>query len=378
MRSENGDPRPRLIILGIRGVPAAHGGFETFAERLSLHLQQRGWDITVYCQGSESGAIACDEWAGITRIHVPTRLGGAWGTIEFDAKATRDVVSRPGLLLTLGYNTGFLSHWLALRGRHNLINMDGFEWKRAKYGAAKKAFLWINERLAARAGTWLIADHPGIAEHLSSRAPAERIAMIPYGGDDVRDAATAPLAALELEPNRYFTLIARPEPENSVLEIVTAFSRRLRGQKLVVLGQYHRSIPYQARVLEAASEEVIFPGAIYDKVILSALRGHNRAYLHGHTVGGTNPSLVEAMGAGSAVIAHDNRFNRWVLDEGGLFFANIDECDHQITRLIEDDHLCEALRTASRRRWQANFTWERILEQYETLLSEAHATMLRT
>jgi glycosyltransferase involved in cell wall biosynthesis len=360
---------PHVIILGIRGIPAAHGGFETFAERLASYLHERGWRVTVYCQGSPTGRRMEDNWNGIRRIHLPVKLDGSVGTIEFDLKCVMDVARLPGTILTLGYNTGFLSAWLRLRNRRNLVNMDGLEWKRAKYSAPQKAYLWINERLAAWGGASLIADHPQIARHLETRVPAAKITMIPYGSDRIAAADPAPLAALGLEPGGFFSLVARPVPENSVLEIVRAFSAQPRGVKLALLGNYTPDVAYEAAVRTAAGPEVVFTGAIYDRDTLAALRGHSIAYLHGHQVGGTNPSLVEALGAGSPVIAHDNAFNRWVAGDAAVYFSNVDRCAEAITRVLHDAALRDTLGAAARRRWESTFTWDDVLEQYlQTLL----------
>lgn len=361
-------PLRSLIILGIRGVPATHGGFETFAERLARHLRARGWDITVYCQGSPTGRREEDMWEGIRRIHIPVHARAAWGTIEFDMRAAADALKRPGTILTLGYNTGFLSAYLRLRGRVNIVNMDGLEWKRAKYSALARAFLWVNERLAARAGNTLIADHPAIADHLATRVPPAKTIVSPYGSDRLLDMSTAPLAGFGVEPGGFFTLIARPEPENSVLEIVRAFSRRRRGLKLLVLGAYDFGIPYHVAVLNAAGPEVVMPGAVYDRRIVDALRVHSIAYLHGHQVGGTNPSLVEALGAGNAIIAHDNRFNRWVAGRSALYFSSEDQISDHIDRLVSCAALRAELRAAAVTRWRAAFTWDKVLSGYEDLI----------
>lgn len=361
-------------------MPAAHGGFETFAERLAPWMLEQGWNVTVYCQGSETGKRYEDSWNGIRRIHLPVRRDGAIGTIEFDIAATRDALKIPGVILTLGYNTGFLSSWLRLCGRTNIINMDGLEWKRAKYSLGAKIYLWINERLAAHAGNRLIADHPVIGDHLATRVARDKITMIPYGSTEIDAADPALLAPLGVEPGKFFTVIARPEPENSVLEIVSAFSRRPRGAKLVLLGNYDRSRPFEASVLDAAGDEVVNPGAIYDHAIVAALRYHSIAYIHGHQVGGTNPSLVEALGAGNPIIAHDNPFNRWVAGDAALFFGDVDQCDHAIDALLSDDAKLAAMRSAARERWAAAFTWPQVLQQYQSTLesfvpvASAHAS----
>jgi glycosyltransferase involved in cell wall biosynthesis len=363
--------RPHLIILGIRGLPAAHGGFETFAERLAPYFQEHGWHVTVYCQGSASGERMEDEWEGIKRIHIPVKRMGSAGTIEFDIKCVHDVENISGTILTLGYNTGFLSAWLRLRGRINLINMDGLEWKRRKYSWGARAYLWLNERLAAFSGSMLIADHPAIADHLATRVSRSKIVMIPYGSDQIVEAEPKPLASLGLEPGQFFTLIARAVPENMILEIVRAFSSKSRGVKLALLGRYDMSDPYEAAVLLAASPEVVFTGGIYDRSTLAALRYHSIAYLHGHQVGGTNPSLVEALGAGNAVIAHDNIFNRWVAGTAALYFTDQISCTEAIDLILSDDKMRKALGTAARTRWHAEFTWPSILDRYQSAINDS-------
>lgn len=359
----------KLIILGIRGIPAAHGGFETFAARLSPWLRDNDWDVTVYCQGSVSGKREEDYWEGIRRIHIPVRRQGSIGTIEFDCKAASDALHQPGKILTLGYNTGFLNTWLKLRGRQSIINMDGLEWKRNKYGIGQRAYLWINEHLAAWSGEILIADHPEIADHLATRISRSKIAMIPYGADKITAAEPSPLKLLNLEPGCFFTLIARAVPENSVLELVKAFSAKARGVKLALLGSYDRAVPYQAAVLNAASTEVIFTGGIYDQPTLEALRFHSIAYLHGHQVGGTNPSLVEALGAGNAVIAHENRFNKWVAGAAGIYFTDVAEAQAAIDLVLEQPAILERMRHKARERHKEDFTWENVLESYQSILS---------
>lgn len=357
-----------ISILGIRGIPASHGGFETFAERLAIYLRDRDWLVTVYCQGSETGKRMEDEWEGIRRVHTPVRLNGIPATIEFDMKSTADAVRSGDKLLTLGYNTGFLSSWVRARKRVNFINMDGLEWKRAKYSTGAKSYLWINERLAASAGTRLIADHPVIADHLATRVSREKIDVIPYGSDGIDYADPTPLAPLGLEQGKFVSLIARPEPENSILEIVQAFSAKPRGIKLAVLGNYNRDHTYQSKVLDAAGDEVVFTGAIYEKPIVNAIRFYGLAYAHGHQVGGTNPSLVEALGAGNPVIGHDNPFNRWVAGDACAYFKDRQDCEALLDQLLTDPDRLRAMSVAARARWQEEFTWDKILSAYAMLL----------
>jgi glycosyltransferase involved in cell wall biosynthesis len=162
--------------------------------------------------------------------------------------------------------------------------------------------------------------------------------------------------------------IARAEPENSILEIVQGFSTKLRGYQLVVLGNYQESNAYHCAIKAAASAEVRFVGAIYDKAVVQALRFHSAAYVHGHQVGGTNPSLVEALGAGNAVIAHDNRFTRWVAGEGAVYFDGADAFSACMDNLLANPDRLHELSVQSRKRFQEAFTWPDVLAQYEALL----------
>ena len=181
--------------------------------------------------------------------------------------------------------------------------------------------------------------------------------------------ADAPVRALGLEPGRYLTLIARAEPENSILEVVTGFSAAPRGLKLVVLGNYQPGNAYHRAVKAAASDEVVFTGAIYDPTVVQALRFHSLAYVHGHQVGGTNPSLVEALGAGNPVLAHANPYNRWVAGDSASYFSSGAEFAQRLEELATNQSLQQERQQHSRARHAEAFTWQMILDQYEQLLA---------
>ena len=357
-----------LLILGTRGVPANHGGFETFAERYALFLAERGWRVSVYCQEDveEVGeGVHTDVWRGITRIFIQTARKGGLGALDFDWKCVRDALTRQGVCLVLGYNGAAFLPVLRLAGRKVFTNMDGIEWKRPKWPLPVRAWFYVNEWIAAWTSQRLVADHPAIAAHIATRRPRKATVVIPYGGDPVAQAPAAPLAALGLEPGRYVVSIARIEPDNNILTLVKAFSAARRGFKLVVLGKFEEGNSYHAEVRAAAGDEVVFPGAIYDSAIVRALRFHARAYLHGHTVGGTNPSLVEALWAGNAVIAHDNPYNRWTAGAAALLFKDVASCAAAIGLALADDELVARLSQAARERAAAAFQWRDVLVAYE-------------
>lgn len=360
----------KIYILGTRGIPACHGGFESFAEKLSLYLIGVGWDVTVYCQSDSGPRISQSTWNGIRLIHIRAS-DSALGSVLFDLKVAFDAFPRQGLALVLGYNTAVFNILQRGRKKSLLFNMDGLEWKRDKWGVLAKAWFWLNERMGCLLGNHLIADHPEIKAHLETRTSPSKISVIPYGAEDVKSADEARILPFGLRQGCFSIVIARPEPENSILEIVRGFSCKKREHRLVVLGRFAPdSNPYHRAVMDAANDEVIFPGAIYDHDVVGALRFFCRFYIHGHRVGGTNPSLVEALGAGSAVIAHDNKFNRWVAGSGAIFFSEAGDLSEILDLVLEDQSRIEALRASSRQQFLQNFRWQMVLEEYERLLSE--------
>jgi hypothetical protein len=360
----------KLSILGSRGIPAKYGGFETFAQRLALYLTAKGWSITVYCEYNNGDRLFEENWQGIRLVHIPVSGYGAIPSIIFDWKATLHAIKEDNLILILGYNTAIFSILHRLKGQKNIINMDGLEWHRDKWNFYQKAWLYINDWCGCFLGNHLIADHPEIKKHLIARVPSRKITVIPYGEEPIKQADANLLQQYNLVPNEYLLIIARPEPENNILEIVSAFSRKPRGLKLVVLGRYMPEIfKYHQEVLDVASDEVIFTGSIYDKPIVNALRFYTRLYVHGHSVGGTNPSLVESLAASSPVLAHDNLFNRWVAGSGAHYFRNELECIEKFDYLLENTAELQLMKEASFKRYQQDFANQSDLKAYEKLLS---------
>lgn len=363
--------RQRTVrILGTRGIPGGHGGFESFAQDLSLYLVARGWAVTVYCQKQGDHRIWEDEWRGVRLVNIAVPGTGSASTIKFDWYATLHSVKESGVALVLGYNTAVFSAVYRLRGVRSIMNMDGLEWKRAKYGWLERAWFFINEWFGCWISNALVADHPRIADHLATRGVSRKTQTIAYGSRTVANPDKDVLVRFGVEADEYVLLVARPEPENSILEIVRAFSAKTRGVKLLILGAYSPTHPYQKRVLHAASPEVLFPGAVYDPGTVDALRAFCALYVHGHTVGGTNPALVEAMGAGAAVLAHANHFNQWVAGEGASYFSSEVECSDEFSRLLGPaaTQVRASMRQASRVRHSEAFVLDDRLADYLSLL----------
>jgi glycosyltransferase involved in cell wall biosynthesis len=362
-------PARAISILGCRGVPAAHGGFETFADHLSRFLAERGWRVTVYCQENGSQPLHEDAWCGVRRIRIAVPGDDVASTIAFDWQSTLHTLREPSLKLVLGYNTALFSLMYRCTGSTSIMNMDGIEWQRAKWGAVARAWFYLNDWLGCWASNHLIADNPAIADHLASRVAHAKISMIPYGAAIPVANNCGILKDIGVEPDGYAIIIARPEPENSLLEIVRAFTSRPRRHKLVVLGDMRpETSAYHRKIMALAGPAVIFAGAIYDTDMLATLRTQATLYIHGHQAGGTNPSLIEAMAAGLPVLAHDNRFNRWVAGTAATYFTDETACAAAIDCLLDTPDLRHMMSQQARARHQEVFTWEAICAQYEALL----------
>lgn len=362
--------QPTVRMLGTRGVPGRYGGFETCVDHVSRYLVRHGWRVIVYCQVEGKGPVTKDLWEGVERVLIPVNQEGWAGTAWFDLKSVRHAWREGGLVAVFGYNTAIFNVWQRLTRSRLVFNMDGIEWARSRWGVAKRVFLYLNERIAALIGHRLIADHPEIARHVATRTRERKITMIPYGAPEIWDASTQPLEKWGLAPGRYSVVVCRTIPENHMLEIVQGFCARRRDHKLLLVAPYDPNEAYNKQLIAAANDDVIFADTIYDPEEIGALRYHSALYIHGHSVGGTNPSLVEALGAGSAVLAHDNRYNRWVAGVDTAFFRTAGDVAARLDELLDDPARLDAMRASSRQRFQEEFTWDAVAESYRKLFDE--------
>jgi glycosyltransferase involved in cell wall biosynthesis len=359
-----------IYLIGVRGIPNRYGGFERLVEVLAPDLVSRGHKVTVFCEvGDDISAAGHDIWNGVRRHYVNTYLRGPLGTIEYDLRSFFSVP--PGAIaIIFGYGTGTFQRRLRRLGIRHAVNMDGIEWQREKWGRIARIWLRFNEREAAQLGDELIADHPEIQAYLKDRL-CKMSTMIAYGVDD---SALHPPESLLDHPllvqypaQGYFLVVARPEPENQIHVLLAAYEASRRTLPMIVLGNY--SANAYGRKLQAAHREVVFAGAVYDSSVLDALRRRSALYLHGHSVGGTNPSLIEAMAAGALVVAHDNKFNRWVLgNEAGLYFQNVHDLKAILDKPPLDADERISMIEAAKMRCRDEFRWVKILSAYSEVI----------
>ncbi|MFD1710195.1 DUF1972 domain-containing protein [Ottowia flava] len=365
----------RIAILGTRGIPARYGGFETFAERLAVGLVQRGHAVTVYAEAD--GAPGPDTWHQGVRVRARRRP--AWGpasVLAYDSACLWDARRGFDLVYMLGYGAAWACWGPRAFGTPVWINVDGLEWARSKWGRGARTYLRAMESVASRAATRLIADAEAIAQRYRTLYPrGAPCDFIAYGADPVLpgQADAALLAPWSLTPGRYHVVVARPEPENHLLEIIEG--HRLHTASgggdwpLVIVGDVTGGTPYQQQLLTKASDRVRFTGGVYEPARLNALRVHAASYLHGHSVGGTNPSLLEALACGNWVIAHDNPYNREVARDAADYFAKPAELAERLnTRVAQSPEAVAQRADRARQIIAEHYTWPAIVDAYEALM----------
>jgi glycosyltransferase involved in cell wall biosynthesis len=362
---------PRLAVLGTRGIPAAYGGFETFAEELSAKLVDAGVDVTVYCEGHAAEAKPRD-YRGIQLEYVPVMRCGPLTTILFDMRCIWRARKRYDVIYVLGYGAAYFTFVPRLYGVTVWLNVDGIEWRRAKWGRLAKLYFKMMEALSCWMPDRLIADAFAIREHLHMRHNhVPPCSVIAYGASVVERAPPASsVIQLGLMPSQYYLLVCRLEPENHVREIIEGFAASKSSYPLIVVGNHLARNRYVRELLGFESPRVRFIGAVYDKERLETLRYHSLAYFHGHSVGGTNPSLLEAMGCGNLVVAHDNPFNREVLGPGhSWFFLTAADVAGAVESIEGLGAAAMALaQKRVRERVRAMYSWDHITSAYLELL----------
>lgn len=361
----------KIAILGARGIPARYGGFETFAEKLALGLAELGFQVTVFCEGQE-GQPPTKYHEVELRYHSAPALGPLQ-TIVYDLKCLWSARRGFDVVYMLGYGVAPFCALPRLWHTTVWINPDGVEWARAKWNALAKFYFRCMEWFSVRAANRVIADARAIAAHLERRHGAlPACSVIPYGCEIVSTPPDpAPLQMWGLKADRYFLVVCRLEPENHVLEILEAFRRSHSARHLVVVGNDRASTPYVQQLLTVRDPRIRMIGTVYDAPVLSALRSGAFAYLHGHSVGGTNPSLLEAMGCGNLVLAHDNPFNRETLGDEGLYFRTTVDLAATIDALESGPEDLDRRRAGARERARTFYNWNGIIEQYATLLRQS-------
>lgn len=356
----------KLAIIGTDGLPARYGGFETFAMEVSPRIANMGHEVLVV--GSSVGRDANETPpTGVRTRNLPLRANGA-ASIPFDVASFASVCRWADAVLLLGVSAGPfvpLMRRLTRRGRL-VVNVDGLESRRAKWSTFGKRYLSIAESLAIRGGHHIVADNIAIAE-IIERTHGKKSTIIAYGNDHVLHISEEERKgileeSLSLKDRNYLLTIARIEPENNIDMMLESASKQ-SALPYAVLGNF-KSSAYGLDLMERYRDcsSIRFIQATYDPRVLAALRSGCAAYLHGHSVGGTNPSLVEILPYGRPVMAFDCSFNRYTLSQHCGYFKSSDDL-HGLIKTDDFEQFAPPPELVQDPRYQ----WQSIAEQYAEL-----------
>ena len=368
--------RLSIALLGTRGVPARYGGFETCIEEVGKRLVARGHRVTVYCRTTPETDKSETEYLGMDLVYLPALKKKSLETLSHSGLSVAHL-ARNRTDAAIVFNAAN-APWLPViraAGIPVATHVDGLEWKRAKWGPAGKRYYRLAESMAVQLSDALIADAQGISDYYREEFDADTT-LISYGAPLLEGGRSEKLASMGLLPDRYHLAVARLEPENHVHLIIEGYVRSDASLPLVVVG----SAPYAGaytRSLEAlADPRVQLVGGVWDQELLDQLYANARVYWHGHSVGGTNPSLLRAMGAGAAVNAFGVNFNREVLGDAGEFFTTADDVA-KLVHMAEELPFTAADRGRLARRYAATYDWNDVALKYEDLAFRLAAGELR-
>ena len=350
-----------VALQGSRGIPNRYGGFEELAEHLALGLTQLGHRVTVYTPSTHPDLAP--EWNGVQRriIWDPEKKLGSASQLIYDGLSLLDAVRNPpDVLLALGTTSS--GAWLrllrGLRLLHKpalLVHLDGLEWKRGKYSPAVRHFLRWQERWAVQAADAVVCDHPALTEYVRKHYPGRARIELSYGALLPTPADASLLEQFGLSPDTYALALSRAVPENHWEPVLEAAERG--NFPLVALSDWSTPHGQKIRARFASVASVVWLDARFDSEVLEALRQHCRLYFHGHSVGGTNPGLLQAMASGCAVAAHRNPFNHGVLQDNAAYFTNAHEA------LSAWEH-AEQIPRNHQTRLERDYTWEGVISGY--------------
>jgi len=356
----------KIAILGTRGIPNNYGGFEQFTEYLSVGLVLRGHDVVVYNPHFHPYDESHYKGVSIVRAWCPESVIGSAAHFIYDYLCLKDALTHNfDAILECGYQSSSVSFYLCRHNKPVLVtNMDGLEWKRDKWGfLTRKMTRWF-ERLGANKSHALVADNVGIQEYLATTYGKSSY-CIPYGADVVHEFDKTALDQYGLNVGEYFLLIARLEPENNIVPILDGYVLSGSNLPFIVIGN-HKTKFGRELVARYVGKNVRFVGGLYSFDALNALRVNAGMYFHGHSVGGTNPSLLEAMAASAYICAHDNVFNRSVLGLDAHYFQH----DTDVAGIIRDKsgdaiHRAGCIES-NLAKIERQYSWDNIIDQYES------------
>jgi lipopolysaccharide/colanic/teichoic acid biosynthesis glycosyltransferase/glycosyltransferase involved in cell wall biosynthesis len=368
----------RVGIFGLWGmnIPGiAFGGFETVYSEVGAKLAERGHDVVMYCRRERYPVDTCrDAHRGVRLKYVASIDTKNLSAVTATWMAVIDSLRSERFDVHLFANVGMGFHCLALKlfRKRVVLNVDGLDWLRAKWNPIAKLYFQLACRAALRSCDVLIADSRAMQEYYAERF-GTRPTYITYGAHLVQSADPAILDAFGVQPRHYLLVVSRFVPENNLHMLIEAFERTSTDLKLLVVGGTNHPTDYESLLRQHESERILFPGYISDRAQLNELFCNCYAYLHGHSVGGTNPALLDALGCGCCVLAVNTRFNAEVLANGEfgfLFDPDTNSARGALKGILLNPNRAAQLRNHAPDRISEAYNWDKIVDEYEALFRQ--------
>ena len=356
----------RIAILGIRGVPANYGGFETFAEQLGSRLAARGHEVTVYGRNAWVPR-SITEYRGMRIVRLPAPRSKYLETVVHSLFAALHALTRRYDVVYVCNSANVPAvALLRLVGLRVVLNVDGLEWQRAKWSRVGKAYYRACARLASLLPVHLVTDAVVIQRYYRE-AYRRATDYFPYGTELDQVPDNGLLGQLGLEPGRYVLYVSRLEPENNAHVVLAAYEQVRSEFPLVIVGDAPYASDYIQRLKSSSDPRVRFTGAIYGDGY-RVLRSYATAYVQATEVGGTHPALVEAMGYGNAILANDVPEHRETLGDAGRYYRGASELARELQAVLDDGRFAEQLRRQAHQRARRLYSWDAVTDAYETWL----------
>jgi len=362
--------RPKIAVIGSRGYPSSYGGFETFVRHFAPYLRDAGVDVSVYCRGPERrtreemvDGVRCVWTPGVDRKAVSTLSYGLTASID-------SVKHRPDAALVLNVANGFYLPMLRRAGIPTAVNVDGMEWERAKWNSAGKTLFRWGASLTARYADEIVVDSKAIGDVWRAMFGVASH-FIPYGAPVVREQGSARLKALGLRPGTYVLAVARLVPENNVEILLEALSSLGGDVPVVIVGSAPAPTELEQELSRRSDSLPNFHwlGHVSDQELLTELWMNCGVYFHGHSVGGTNPALLQALGCGSPTVAIDTPFNREVIDHADhLCSADAGAVALKVGAVLGDPVLRRQMAERGRAIVADRYQWDDVCRSYTQLL----------
>ena len=364
----------KIAFISTRGIPNNYGGFEQFAEYISVGLAKRGHDVTVYSPHFHPYMENSYKGVRIKHIYSPeTWMGSSVGSFFYDFASLRDALKREqfDIIYEAGYTSIVPAYiWFDVKNIKRPVfttNMDGLEYKRTKFNKWVQKFVFWEERMTVKHSHYLIADNMGIHDYYKDKYGKES-KFLAYGADIHDDYSVEFLKEFGLEENNYYLLVARLEPENNIVMAIDGYLASVENghRPLIIIGKTNTPHGKELVARYGMENAIRFIGGIYDFKKLNSIRKFSFAYFHGHSVGGTNPSLLEAMASDCFILANDNLFNRAVLKNNAEYYstsAEVTDLLNNMTLLAMRDK--KRFIEANLEEIYTEYSWDHLVDEHE-------------